>query len=81
MKINLLDYKGKAYVYQDANIPLNSMDWVEDTIESEDITDEDFREIYKTSRYYGIPCYVGFDERLNRLEKKYEIEYQENEQP
>lgn len=82
MKINLLDYKGKHYIYQDADIFLDGMDWVEDTIDDvNNVTDEDYKEHYWTSRYYGIPAYIGKDERLNELDKKYELEYNEQEQP
>jgi hypothetical protein len=82
MKINVIDYKGKHYTYQDVDIALNpTFDWVENVIESDDITDEQFKEHHNMCRYYGIPAYYGRDERLNKLDMKYDILYQENEQP
>lgn len=72
MKINLIDYKGKYYIYQDADFELdNAWDFVEDTIESEEITNKDFLEHLENCQYYGIPAYIGRDKRLNSLQDKF----------
>ena len=67
MKIVLLDYKGgKHYVYQDADMELDFMDYViGETTKEEILRDKAGIESHKEAcLYYGIPCIITKDEEL-----------------
>ena len=71
-EIVLLDYKGgKHYIYQDANRPLDFMDYVVGhTTKEEILKDKAGIESHKEScLYYGIPAYFGDDEELRSIFK------------
>ena len=70
MKLNKIDYKGKHFVLQDANIALDyefGFDFVTGTMDSSELTPEFVAEHKDACDYYGIPCYFGRDKEINKL--------------
>jgi hypothetical protein len=71
-KVNLIDYKGKHEIWQDKDIELDPVwDVVVGELDTDKVTDEEFRNHLEYSEYYGVPAYIGKDERLKRLEAEY----------
>jgi hypothetical protein len=71
-KVNLIDYKGKHKIWQDKDIELDPVwDVVVGELDTDDVTDEEFRDHLEDSTYYGVPAYIGKDERLKKLEAEY----------
>lgn len=78
MLINKIDYKGKWFVLQDRDIEDKyGMDYVIGEVESEDLDYEYLEEHVENCMYYGIPAYVGEDEKLKEridyLSKRIEL--------
>jgi hypothetical protein len=72
-KVNLIDYKGKHEIWQDKDIELDPVwDVVVGELDTDKVTDEEFRNHLEDSEYYGVPAYIGKDERLKKLQKEYE---------
>ena len=71
MKINLLDYKGKHYIYQDAGIELDFMDFVIGETTKEAILKDkgEIKAHKEAAEYYGIPAYLGNDPELREVFK------------
>jgi len=68
VKINIIDYKGKHYTYQDADIDINNAyEYVIGTTTKKDILKDDtaIKQHIDASNYYGIASYRGNDNDLN----------------
>ena len=65
MLINKIDYKGKWFVLQDLDIEDEyGMDFIIDQIESDNLTESELIEHIENCNYYGIPAYIGNNEKL-----------------
>lgn len=63
-KIVAMDYKGKWFVLQDADIPDDFAD-VRPEINLDWVMGEGLKEHVENCLYYGIPAYLGKDKELN----------------
>ena len=59
-----IDYKGKYFMLQDEDIPLDDMDFVIGKMTKEQITEGFLRNHVENCNYYGIPAYIGYDKML-----------------
>lgn len=64
MKINLIDYKGKYFTWQDEDL-LTPEDLVIAELDTSSLTDEAVYTHVDSCVYYGIPAYTGVDTELN----------------
>jgi hypothetical protein len=67
MLLKKLDYKGKHFILQDADIELDFMDDEIGEVDSEHLTQDFIESHVDCCMYYGIPAYYGKDKELNKL--------------
>ncbi len=73
MKINLIAYKSKHYIFQDADLKQDPMSPIDDYVIGVTTKEQILRnytfinEHKEMCNYYGIPYYIGSDKELKKV--------------